>query len=234
MADYQITWKPFATFDMLDRSALLSMISATPQYKHFKALNLRSMKSWHPLWTLCCTAGESSVKPGRAAGLQLQVQTETPSADVYGQRLTAGTALVPRLLPSRVLSTPYAFSLMPQPRGALANLKPMPLTHASMTKLQPGQVLLQVHSVGLNFRDVLNVLGMYPGDPGPPGADCAGVVVATGAGVTHLTPGMAVFGLAPGSLGSHVVSGADTLVSLQLYTAICCAHKQQLLVQLVR
>jgi len=26
-----------------------------------------------------------------------------------------------------------------------------------------------VSAVGLNFRDVLNVLGMYPGDPGPPG-----------------------------------------------------------------
>ena len=24
-------------------------------------------------------------------------------------------------------------------------------------------------STGLNFRDVLNVLGLYPGDPGPPG-----------------------------------------------------------------
>ena len=163
----------------------------------------------------------SKVKLRHAAGLQLQLQTGVPSADVFGQRLTAGTALVPRLLPSRAISTPNAFSLMPQPRGALANLKPVPLSHASMTKLHPGQVLLQVMAVGLNFRDVLNVLGMYPGDPGPPGADCAGVIVAIGAGVTHLTPGMAVFGVAPGSLGSHVVSGADTLVSLQLYTVIC-------------
>ena len=168
--------------------------------------------------------GVSDVELRRTAGLQLQEQAATPAtADVYGQRLTAGTALVPRLLPGRAISTPTAFSLLPQPRGALANLKPVPLTHASMTQLQPGQILLQVHAVGLNFRDVLNVLGMYPGDPGPPGADCAGVVVATGAGVTHLTPGMAVFGLAPGSLGSHVISTAATLVSLgrtHLYTAL--------------
>ena len=40
-----------------------------------------------------------------------------------------------------------------------------------------------MRAVGLNFRDVLNVLGMYPGDPGPPGADCAGVVEAVGPGV---------------------------------------------------
>jgi len=29
--------------------------------------------------------------------------------------------------------------------------------------------VVAVRAVGLNFRDVLNVLGMYPGDPGDPG-----------------------------------------------------------------
>lgn len=27
---------------------------------------------------------------------------------------------------------------------------------------------------------MLNVLGMYPGDPGPPGSDCAGIVMHAG------------------------------------------------------
>ena len=39
-----------------------------------------------------------------------------------------------------------------------------------------------MRAVGLNFRDVLNVLGMYPGDPGAPGGDCAGIVTAVGEG----------------------------------------------------
>ena len=43
-----------------------------------------------------------------------------------------------------------------------------------------------VRAVGLNFRDVLNCLGMYPGDPGPPGADCAGTVLAVGPGAGRL------------------------------------------------
>jgi NADPH:quinone reductase-like Zn-dependent oxidoreductase len=49
-------------------------------------------------------------------------------------------------------------------------------------QMQPGagEVLLGVKAVGINFRDVLNVLGMYPGDPGAPGSDCAGVVMAKG------------------------------------------------------
>ncbi len=50
-----------------------------------------------------------------------------------------------------------------------------------------------VRAVGLNFRDVLNCLGMYPGDPGPPGGDCAGTVLAVGPGLgTIAFAGLAV------------------------------------------
>ena len=44
------------------------------------------------------------------------------------------------------------------------------------------RVQVSVRAVGLNFRDVLNILGMYPGEPGDPGADCAGIVSAVGPG----------------------------------------------------
>ena len=56
-------------------------------------------------------------------------------------------------------------------RGAVTNLfcEPQPAMKAS-------GVLLRVRAIGLNFRDVLNVLGEYPGDPGPPGSDSAGEV----------------------------------------------------------
>jgi len=50
--------------------------------------------------------------------------------------------------------------------------------HAAHAALLPGQALIAVTAVGLNFRDVLNVLDMYPGDPGAPGSDCSGVVVS--------------------------------------------------------
>ena len=52
-----------------------------------------------------------------------------------------------------------------------------------------GEILLEVHAVGVNFRDVLNVLGMYPGDPGAPGADCAGVIIAIGTAVQGFVQG---------------------------------------------
>ena len=64
-------------------------------------------------------------------------------------------------------------------------------------------------------RDVLNVLGMYPGDPGPPGGDCAGVVLrglVKHSDAVLAGPGDAVFGLAAGSLGSHVIASNQTVV----------------------
>lgn len=69
-------------------------------------------------------------------------------------------------------------------------------------------------AVGINFRDVLNVLGMYPGDPGPPGSDCAGVVLAVGENVSHLRAGDAVFGLAHGCLGTAVSGPAEMVVPM--------------------
>ncbi len=50
----------------------------------------------------------------------------------------------------------------------------------------PSMVSGYMQAIGLNFRDVLNCLGMYPGDPGNPGADCAGIVTAVGSEVQHL------------------------------------------------
>ena len=59
-------------------------------------------------------------------------------------------------------------------RGAISNLFVDPLV--GVRPLGDSEVLVHVHAVGLNFRDVLNVLGEYPGDPGSPGGDSAGVV----------------------------------------------------------
>ena len=59
-----------------------------------------------------------------------------------------------------------------------------------------GQVRVEVRAAGVNFRDVLNVLGMYPG--GLFGCEGAGVVMATGPGVEGLAVGDAVMGVFPG------------------------------------
>ena len=73
----------------------------------------------------------------------------------------------------------------------------------------PGEVEIAVQATGVNFKDVLSVLGLYPGDPGPLGGECAGRVTAVGDGVTHVRPGDEVLAVAGGSFASHVVTRAE-------------------------
>ncbi|MFF5011603.1 polyketide synthase dehydratase domain-containing protein, partial [Streptomyces phaeochromogenes] len=66
--------------------------------------------------------------------------------------------------------------------------------------LAEGQVRVRVLAAGLNFRDVLLSLDMYPGG-GPMGAEAAGVVVEVGPGVSGLGVGDRVMGLVSGAFG---------------------------------
>ncbi|WP_019695538.1 type I polyketide synthase, partial [Mycobacterium avium] len=80
------------------------------------------------------------------------------------------------------------------------------------TELADGQVRVAVAAVGVNFRDVLVALGMYPGG-GRLGAEGAGVVVEVGPAVTGLAVGDPVMGL----LG---VVGSEAVVDQRLLTAV--------------
>ena len=71
-----------------------------------------------------------------------------------------------------------------------------------------GEVEIRVRATGLNFRDVLNALGAYPGDPGPLGLECAGEISATGEGVEEFRIGDAVVALATGCFGTFVTAPA--------------------------
>ena len=80
-----------------------------------------------------------------------------------------GVRFVPRLAPgSAGPGAPGAAALRLDvaPRGVLDNLA---WVTAERTAPGRGQVEIQVDAIGLNFRDVLNALGMYPGDAGPAG-----------------------------------------------------------------
>jgi NADPH:quinone reductase-like Zn-dependent oxidoreductase/SAM-dependent methyltransferase/acyl carrier protein len=95
--------------------------------------------------------------------------------------------------------------------GSLDQLRVEPLAGGGTRALGPNEVEIGVEATGLNFKDVLNALGMYPGNPGPLGGECAGRVTRVGAAVTHVRPGDRVMAVAPGSFASHVVA-RDTLV----------------------
>ncbi|HET9876926.1 MAG TPA: SDR family NAD(P)-dependent oxidoreductase, partial [Mycobacterium sp.] len=128
--------------------------------------------------------------------------------------LRQGKYLVPRLLPwarGGHLAVPRAtdYFLAPTERGAIDNLR---LTETVVPPPDAGQVQIRVEAAGLNFRDVLNVLGLYPGDPGQiGGGDLAGVVTKLGDGVTGFEIGQRVFGFMPGSFATRVNAPAQFL-----------------------
>ncbi|WP_420157026.1 SDR family NAD(P)-dependent oxidoreductase [Nocardiopsis sp. CNT-189] len=127
--------------------------------------------------------------------------------------LRDGTLLVPRL--ARVSS---GSSLLPPAGGspwrldalAKGTLDGLALVAApdAAEPLSGGQVRIAVRAAGLNFRDVLNALGMYPGEAGPLGQEAAGVVTEVGPGVTGLAVGDRVMGVlsGSGSLGTAAVA----------------------------
>ncbi|OBG25658.1 type I polyketide synthase [Mycobacterium sp. E3198] len=87
--------------------------------------------------------------------------------------------------------------------GSAGTLEDLVLGPIPRVELAAGQVRVGVAAVGVNFRDVLVALGMYPGG-GRLGAEGAGVVTEVGPGVTGLAVGDPVMGLL-GVVGSEAV-----------------------------
>ena len=110
----------------------------------------------------------------------------------------AGTLALPDAPPWRldcpVKGTLDSLTLVPHPAAA--------------GPLAAGQVRVAVRAAGLNFRDVLDALGMLDAlpDAGPLGCEGAGVVTETGPGVSGLAAGDAVMGLLPAAFGPVAVT----------------------------
>ncbi|WP_455551126.1 SDR family NAD(P)-dependent oxidoreductase [Amycolatopsis azurea] len=124
----------------------------------------------------------------------------------------SGVALGRRLTrPSGDLALPGGlWRLEPDENGSLDGLVPAPVADVA---LEPGQVRVGVRVAGLNFRDVLIALGMYPGG-GVMGGEVAGRVVEVGPGVTGFAVGDRVLGIVAGGFGPEVIADARHLVGI--------------------
>nr|BBX77129.1 polyketide synthase [Mycobacterium florentinum] len=96
--------------------------------------------------------------------------------------------------------------------GGGGTLEDVVVAPAAPTEPASGQVRVAVAAVGVNFRDVLVALGMYPGG-GELGAEGAGIVLEVGPGVEGLAVGDTVMGL----LG---VVGSEAVVDARLVTTV--------------
>lgn len=123
----------------------------------------------------------------------------------YVQRLDRGRRVMTQPLDSSV-----ALRLESKERGHLDTLRFSPF---ALPPCGPGEVLLDVRAAGMNFRDVLKALALYPGEAPDArifGDEIGGIVRAVGSGVTHVAPGDRVFGLAVFGLATQTLArGGD-------------------------
>ena len=139
----------------------------------------------------------------------------TPTADrrvaLHGRRryvarlarIENGTACTPDVPPNLDAE---CFRLTIAKRGSLDDLA---IEKSRRVRPGRGQVEIRVAFAGLNFRDVLNALDLYPGDAGPLGAECAGTVTAIGDGVSAVQPGDHVIAFAPMSFAEYVTTDTE-------------------------
>ena len=123
----------------------------------------------------------------------------------YVQRLDRGRPRVERTLDAAI-----PLRLESRERGHLESLRFAPFAQPACG---PGEVIINVKAAGMNFRDVLKALALYPGEAPDArmfGDEVGGIVTAAGAAVRHVKPGDRVFGLAVFGLATQTVArGSD-------------------------
>jgi acyl transferase domain-containing protein len=154
---------------------------------------------------------------GTAAEAGAELAAAAATADGEDEvALRAGARLVPRMIPfrpmadgaawpthERVASTEEGFRLELDGPGILEHLV---LRARPRRAPGAGEVEIRVRAAALNFKDVLQALGVVPelNAAVPLGGECAGTVAAVGQGVTGLAEGDDVIAIAPWSFGSFV------------------------------
>jgi acyl transferase domain-containing protein/acyl carrier protein len=122
----------------------------------------------------------------------------------YVQRLDRG-----RPRNERALDPKVPLRLESRERGRLETLNFAPFTPPPCG---PDEVVIDVKAAGMNFRDVLKALALYPGDAPDArifGDEVGGIVAAVGSNVTHVRPGDRVFGLAVFGLATQTIARAS-------------------------
>jgi NADPH:quinone reductase-like Zn-dependent oxidoreductase/NADP-dependent 3-hydroxy acid dehydrogenase YdfG/acyl carrier protein len=127
-----------------------------------------------------------------------------------------GRRFAARLVPCRppadaAPDEPVPVRLASRGPGVLDTLE---LTSLARVAPRDGEVEIRVHVTGLNFRDVLIALDLYPDTVSTFGEECSGEVVRVGAGVHTLAPGDRVLAMGSGSFASYVTTDANLAIRI--------------------
>jgi NADPH:quinone reductase-like Zn-dependent oxidoreductase/acyl carrier protein len=167
---------------------------------------LRSAQAEHPGRFLLI---DSDGTDASSAALASALQGQEPQL-----ALRDGGALAPRAVPlssrgDSLLPPAGPWRLGVAEPGTLESLALLP-NPAATAPLAPDEVRIEVRAAGLNFRDVLIALGLYPGEA-TIGSEVAGTVRELGSAVTDLSPGDRVMGLLDDGFGPLAVGERQLL-----------------------
>ena len=161
----------------------------------------------HPEYRCGCIDLDSTPAATQVEALLAEIAADSQEDQVSLRGGKRYVARLERMTPARPLVVPAGPSYRLEV-GAKGDLTSLTIHTAERQAPRDHEVEIQVRAVGLNFRDVLNALGMYPGEAGPLGLECAGVVSALGANVTDLTVGDPVVAMAADSFAGFVATDA--------------------------
>ncbi len=160
------------------------------------------------VWGLVRSA--QSEHPGRFVLVDAdQLPEALPAGDEDQVAVRRGVVHVPRLVRATP-PEPFEGRLTQSGTGSLDDLAFLPYEDAP---LRPHEVRVAVRASGLNFRDVLIALGVYP-DPVLLGSEGSGIVTEVGAEVAGLRVGDRVMGLLPGAFGRVAVADHRALARI--------------------
>ncbi|MFD6868517.1 type I polyketide synthase [Streptomyces koyangensis] len=167
---------------------------------------VRSAQSEHPERIVLVDLDPSHL-PGTPVtdeepALARAVATGDPQTAVRGTTVLA--ARLAKARPGLVPPAEGAWRVGVSVRGAVENVGLVGADDV-VGVLGRGEVRVAVRAAGVNFRDVLNVLGMYPGEV-LVGGEAAGVVVEVGPGVSRCGVGDRVLGFFGGAMGPLAVT----------------------------
>jgi acyl transferase domain-containing protein/NADPH:quinone reductase-like Zn-dependent oxidoreductase/acyl carrier protein/short-subunit dehydrogenase len=173
---------------------------------------VRVIHNEHPNITCRAIDLAPEASPADDAGLWTELLATDTEREIalrgqarYVQRLGRGKAIV-----DQPLAHDLPLRLESRERGHLDTLRFAPFV---MPVCGPGEVLIEVKAAGMNFRDVLKALALYPGEAPDArifGDEVAGIVKAIGKDIKHVAVGDRVFGLAVFGLSTHSLArGGD-------------------------
>ena len=178
------------------------------------------------VWGLLRTA--QNEHPGRITLLDLDGRTDYREAVRAAVALTTepqlairhGESHAPRLVRAGADTVGSAdaldggdWQLVDRGRGTLNGDNMFLAEQPAPTPLAPGQVRIEVRAAGMNFRDVLIVLGMYPIPNTAIGGEGAGVVIEVAPDVVDFAPGDRVMGIFTG-VSATVVADRRTVIPI--------------------